>query len=67
MSINLFKHITEEMKKYDKFFEQRANAGGKLEHSTYQKFTLSLRMLAYRIPEDLVDDHLAMGVSSVLP
>jgi hypothetical protein len=58
----LFKHIAE-LKKYDKFFEQRRNAARELGHSTYQKVTAALRMLAYGIPANLVDDHLAMGES----
>ena len=41
------------------FFEQRRNTTG---HTTYQEVTAALRMLAYSIPANLVDDHLAMGV-----
>ncbi|XP_071683310.1 uncharacterized protein [Lolium perenne] len=62
MSINLFKHIAMEVTKYDRFIEQRRNAAGELGHSTYQKVTAAL--LAYGIPADLVDDHLAMGEST---
>jgi hypothetical protein len=57
MSINLFKRIAKELKKYDRFFEQRRNAAGKLGHSTEQKVTDALCMLVYGIPADLVDDH----------
>ncbi|KAK1608315.1 hypothetical protein QYE76_031988 [Lolium multiflorum] len=64
MSLNLFKHIAAEVTKYDRFFEQRRNAAGELGHSTYQKVTAALRMLAYGIPADLIDDHLAMGEST---
>ena len=66
MSINLFKRIAEELKKYDMFFEQRRNAAIELGHSTEQKITAALRMLAYGIPADLVDDHLAMGESQAI-
>ena len=58
MSIELFKHIADELKRHDRFFEQRRNAAGKLEHITYQKVTAALRMVAYGISADLVDDHL---------
>ena len=34
--------------------------------STFQKVTAALRMLAYGIPADLVDDHLAMGESQAI-
>jgi hypothetical protein len=64
MSIDLFKHIEPEVNMYDRFFEQRRNAAGELGHSTYQKVTAALRMLAYGIPADLIDDHLAMGEST---
>ncbi|KAK1681124.1 hypothetical protein QYE76_041972 [Lolium multiflorum] len=64
MSLNLFKHIAAEVTKYDRFFEQRRNAAGELGHSTYQKVTAALRMLAYGIPADLIDDHLSMGEST---
>jgi hypothetical protein len=61
MSIKLFKHIATEAMKFDPFFEQQRNLAGELGHSTYQKVTAALRMLAYGIPADLVDDNLAMG------
>jgi hypothetical protein len=64
MSIDLFKHIATEVTMYDKFFEQQRNAAGELGHSTYQKVTAALRMLAYGITADLIDDHLAMGEST---
>jgi hypothetical protein len=37
MSIKLFKHISEEVKKKDWFFDQTRNACGELGHSTYQR------------------------------
>jgi hypothetical protein len=64
ISIDLFKHITTEVTRYDRFFEQQRNAAGEFGHSTYQKVTAALRMLAYGIPADLIDDHLAMGEST---
>jgi hypothetical protein len=48
---------------YDLFFEKRRNCARELGHSTIQKITATLRMLAYGIPADLIDDHLAMGES----
>jgi hypothetical protein len=64
MSIGLFKQIAEVVAKYDTYFVQKRNAAGELGHSTYQKVTAALRMLAYGIPADLIDDHLAMGEST---
>ena len=66
MGINLFKHIAENLERHDRFFQQRRNVAGELGHSTYQKVTAALRMLAYGIPADLVDDHLAMGKSQAI-
>ena len=59
----MFRHIAESVKMHDTFFEQRRNCAGVLGHSTYQKVTAALRMMAYGIPADLVDDHLAMSES----
>jgi hypothetical protein len=58
MSIDLFKHIATEVTRYDRFFEQRRNAAGELGHSTYQKVTAALRMLAYGIPAVFVVNNL---------
>jgi hypothetical protein len=66
MSINLFKHIAEEVMKFYRFFEQRRNASGELEHRTYQKVTTVLRMSSYDISAELVDDNLAMGESTAI-
>lgn len=63
MSIDLFKHIAESVKLHDKFFEQKRNCIGDLGHSTYKKVTSALRQMAYGIPADMVDDHLAMSES----
>jgi hypothetical protein len=48
---------------YDRFFEQTRKAAGELDNSTIQK---GLRMLAYGIPTDHVDDQLAMGESQAI-
>jgi hypothetical protein len=52
--------------KYDTYFVQKRNAAGELGYSTYQKVTAALRMLAYGILADLIDDHLAMGESTAI-
>ena len=66
MRIELFKHIAERLTSHDQFYQQRRNGAGELGHSTFQKVTATLRMLAYDIPADLVDDHLAMGESQAI-
>jgi hypothetical protein len=42
---------------------KRRNYVSELEHNTIQKVNVALHMMAYCIPIDLVDDHLAMGES----
>ena len=66
MSTDLFRRIAEKLASHDRFFQQRRNAAGELGHSTFLKVTAALRMLAYGIPADLVDDHLAMGESQAI-
>ena len=66
MSIELFKRIAEKLASHDRFFQQRRNAARELGHSTFQKVTAALRMLAYDIWADLVDDHLAMDESQAI-
>jgi hypothetical protein len=66
MSIKLFDTICECVMGYDRFFEQRRNADEELGHSTILKVIAALHMLAYDIPADLVDDHLAMSGSQAI-
>jgi len=66
MGTELFRRIAEELASHDRFFQQSWNAAGELGHSTFQKVTTALRMLAYSVPPNLVDDHLAMGESQAI-
>jgi hypothetical protein len=66
MGIDLFQHICQEVSQYDHFFAQRRSCSGLLGHSTLQKVTAAIRIMAYGIPADLVDDHLAMGESTAI-
>jgi hypothetical protein len=54
------------MMKYDTFCDQRRNAAGKLGHSTIEKVTATLHMLAYGITVGLVDDHFAKFESKAI-
>jgi hypothetical protein len=49
------------VKLHDCFFEKRRNCARDLGHSTIQKVNTTLCMMAYGIPTDLVNVHLAMG------
>ena len=66
MSTELFRTIVEKLASHDLVFQQRRNAVGEVGHSTFQKVTAALCMLAYGISTDLVDNHLAMGESQVI-
>ncbi|KAI4970774.1 hypothetical protein ZWY2020_001688 [Hordeum vulgare] len=60
MSKDLFIHICNYVKQHDRSFEQRRNRAGLLGHSIEQKVTAALRMMAYGVPTDYINDNLAM-------
>ena len=64
MSKDLLQHNANSMKQHGRYFEQRRSCDNLLGHRTIQKVTAALRMMAYGIPVDLIDDHLAMGEST---
>lgn len=64
MYTGLFLHICNAVKQHDRSFVQRRNCAGAPGHSTEQKVTAALRMMAYGIPADCIDDNLAMGEST---
>ena len=41
---------------YDAYFECKEDAVGKIGFSSYQKCTAAIRMLAYGVPGDLIDE-----------
>ena len=51
---------------HDPYFECKTDAIGKLGFSSYQKCTAAIRMLAYGIPGDLVDEYVRMSESTCL-
>ncbi|XP_062170570.1 uncharacterized protein LOC133876310 [Alnus glutinosa] len=44
-----------------RYFVQERNAAGKLGHSSLQKMTAAIRMLAYGVTADLMDEYLRIG------
>ena len=46
---------------HDPYFECKTDVLGKLGFSSYQKCTVAIRMLAYGIPGDLVDEYVRMS------
>ena len=51
---------------YDDFFRCKPDACGKLGFSSYQKCTAAIRMLAYGVAGDLVDEYMRMSESVCL-
>lgn len=66
MGTNLFTYISNVIKEKDTLFEQRRSCTGLLGHSTLQKMTAALRIMAYGIPADLVDANIAMVESTAI-
>uniref|UniRef100_A0A453FL39 DDE Tnp4 domain-containing protein n=1 Tax=Aegilops tauschii subsp. strangulata TaxID=200361 RepID=A0A453FL39_AEGTS len=63
---HVFNRIREGVVAHDPYFECKTDALGKLGFSSYQKCTTAVRMLAYGIPGDLVDEYVRMSVTTCL-
>ncbi|XP_021744228.1 uncharacterized protein LOC110710265 [Chenopodium quinoa] len=61
MQRSLFCRIMNKVVEGDQFFQQRRNAAGKLGLSPLQKCTAAIRMLAYSVAPDVVDEYLRIG------
>nr|XP_020195501.1 uncharacterized protein LOC109781306 [Aegilops tauschii subsp. strangulata] len=66
MARHLFNRIREGVVAHDPYFECKMDALGKHGFSSYQKCTAAIRMLAYGIPGDLVDEYVHMSESTCL-
>lgn len=66
MSRPLFLRQLEGVRAYDTYFEARPDATGAYGFSSYQKCTAAIRMLAYGVAGDLVDEYLRMSESTCL-
>ena len=66
MARHVFNRIREGMVAHDPYFECKMDALGKLGFPSYQKCTAAIRMLAYGIPGDLVDEYVHMSESTCL-
>ena len=64
MCRHLFKHIKEAVKNYDNYFRKRCDATGKEGLSALQKCVASMRILAYGVPADAVDEYVHIGEST---
>ncbi|KAE8806686.1 Nucleobase-ascorbate transporter 12 [Hordeum vulgare] len=64
MSRHVFNRIREEVVQHDPFFECKTDALGKLGLSSYQRCVAAIRMLAYGISVNLVDEYVRMSEST---
>jgi hypothetical protein len=64
MKKELFLEIESALMAHDSYFRQTANAANKLGASCRLKCSIALKMLAYGIPGDLVDEMYEMSESS---
>ncbi|XP_031261670.1 uncharacterized protein LOC116119875 [Pistacia vera] len=66
MSQSLFLRIQSAVEAYDPYFVQKRDAVGFLGLSSLQKITAALRMLAYGVAADYVDEYVRIGESTAV-
>nr|XP_051229304.1 uncharacterized protein LOC127347120 [Lolium perenne] len=66
MSRPLFNWIMDVVKVYDDYFIAKHDAVGKVDLSSYHKCTTDIRMLAYGVAGDYIDEYIRMSESSSL-
>jgi hypothetical protein len=64
MQQHLFKRIKEAVKNADNYFKKKPDACGKEGLSALQKCVAALRILAYGVPADAVDEYVCIGEST---
>ena len=60
MSRSLFLSIKSNLEEKDEYFVQKRNAAGVFGLSSLQKMTAALRMLAYGVAADFIDEYVRM-------
>jgi hypothetical protein len=66
MSRKLFRRIIKGVRIHDPDFRCKPNATGKLGFSSYQKCSAAIRMLAYGVAGDLIDEYMRMSESTCI-
>ncbi|XP_018854897.2 uncharacterized protein LOC109017023 [Juglans regia] len=64
MSRDLFLRIHDTIVSHDDYFVQKRDASGRLGLSSLQKMTAAIRMLAYGVTADLMDEYIRIGEST---
>ncbi|XP_035545784.1 uncharacterized protein LOC118348335 [Juglans regia] len=66
MSCPLFLLILNEVESYEQYFVQRRDSAGRIGLSSMQKIIVSLRMLAYGVTGDFIDEYIRIGESTAI-
>ena len=66
MSRPLFQRTQCAVESYDTYFVQKRDGYGRLDCSSLQKITVAIRMLAYGVAADLMDEYLKLGEATVI-
>ncbi|XP_028096765.1 uncharacterized protein LOC114296650 [Camellia sinensis] len=66
MKRSLFLRIQAAVEAHDPYFLQKRNCAGKLGLSSLQKITVALRMLAYGVATDFMDEYVRIGESTAI-
>ncbi|XP_038707306.1 uncharacterized protein LOC120002618 [Tripterygium wilfordii] len=66
MRRDLFLRIQSALEAHEPYFQQKMDAAGKLGLSSLQKITAALRMLAYGVSADLLDEYVLIGESTAV-
>ncbi|XP_028077125.1 uncharacterized protein LOC114279120 [Camellia sinensis] len=66
INCSLFLCIQSEVEAYEPYFVQKRNGAGVLGLSSLQKITAALRMLAYGVSVDFMDEYLRIGESTAM-
>jgi hypothetical protein len=66
MSRNLFLTILNAMRDHDPYFECKPDTAGKIGFSSYQKCCAAIRMLAYGVDSDLVNEYMRLSETTCL-
>ena len=66
MKRSLFLRIQSKVEAHDSYFFQKRTSANKLGLSSLQKITILLRMLAYGVSGDLIDEYVRIGETTAL-
>ncbi|XP_074376743.1 uncharacterized protein LOC141718259 [Apium graveolens] len=64
--IHVFLRIVDAVSNFDSYFQQRIDAVGRKSLSPLEKCTAAMRMLAYGVSADVVDDYVHIGESTAV-